>query len=288
MASQPDDAPPPEQPARRPLPAWSLSASGVHRIPLPLEWPQQITRDWAWGGSTGKGVRVCILDSGVERGHPLVGELDGAVVVEANADAEGGFTVRDDDEGDACGHGTACAGIIRALAPDAGLFSVRVLGAGFKGSGKVLLEGLRWSVEQGFHVINMSLSTTKRELAALLHELADTAYFQRTVLVASAHNMPVESFPWKFSSVISVGSHELPDPHAFFYNPAPPVEFFARGVDVDVAWLGGGILRSTGNSFATPHVTGLCALVLGKHPQLTPFQLKNVLYLTSNNVGGDE
>jgi subtilisin len=288
MASQPDDTPPPEQPERRPLPAWSLSASGVHRIPLPLEWPQQITRDWAWGGSTGKGVRVCILDSGVERGHPLVGELDGAVVVEANADAEGGFTVRDDDEGDACGHGTACAGIIRALALDASLFSVRVLGAGFKGSGKVLLEGLRWSVEQGFHVINMSLSTTKRELAALLHELADTAYFQRTVLVASAHNMPVESFPWKFSSVISVGSHELPDPHAFFYNPAPPVEFFARGVDVDVAWLGGGILRSTGNSFATPHVTGLCALVLGKHPQLTPFQLKNVLYLTSNNVGGGE
>jgi subtilisin family serine protease len=288
VASQPDDAPQPDKPERRPLPAWSLSASGVHRIPLPLEWPQQITRDWAWGGSTGKGVRVCILDSGVEQGHPLVGELEGAVVVEANADAEGGFTVRDDDEGDACGHGTACAGIVRSLAPDAGLFSVRVLGAGFRGSGQVLLEGLRWSVEQGFHVINMSLSTTKRELAALLHELADTAYFQRTVLVASAHNMPVESFPWKFSSVISVGSHELPDPLAFFYNPAPPVEFFARGVDVDVAWLGGGTLRSTGNSFATPHVTGLCALVLGKHPQLTPFQLKNVLYLTSNNVGGGE
>ena len=53
--------------------------------------------------------------------------------------------------------------------------------------------------------------------------------------------MPVESYPWRFSSVISVGSHEEPDPLVFYANPEPPVEFFARGVDVDVAWLGGGV-----------------------------------------------
>jgi subtilisin family serine protease len=104
------------------------------------------------------------------------------------------------------------------------------------------------------------------------------------VLVASAHNMPVESFPWRFSSVISVGSHESQDPMTFYFNPEPPVEFFARGLEVDVAWLGGSTLRTTGNSFATPHVTGLCALVLSKHPELTPFQLKSVLSLTANNV----
>src|SRR5919204_160959 len=69
----------------------------------------------------------------------------------------------------------------------------------------------------------MSLSTTKRDFVGVLHELADEAYFKRTMLVASAHNMPVESFPWKFSSVISVGSHELDDPFAFFYNPTPPL-----------------------------------------------------------------
>jgi subtilisin family serine protease len=164
--------------------------------------------------------------------------------------------------------------------------SARVLGAGFKGSGPILLGGLRWAVEQGFDVVNMSLSTTKRQFAGLLHELADTAYFRRTVLVASAHNMPVESYPWRFSSVISVGSHEESDPETFFYNPAPPVEFFARGVGVEIAWVGGGKILSTGNSFATPHMSGICALILAKHPELTPFQLKNVLYLTANNVGG--
>jgi subtilisin family serine protease len=62
------------------------------------------------------------------------------------------------------------------------------------------------------------------------------------------------------------------------------VEFFARGLNVEVAWLGGETITATGNSFATPHVAGLCALVLSKHPQLTPFQLKSVLHLTARNV----
>jgi len=266
------------------LPAWSLPAGSAERIEIGVEWPERVTRDWALGDSTGQGVSVCILDSGVERGHPLIGELAGSVAVVRTED--GRIDVNEDAEGDLCGHGTACAGIVRALAPQASIHSVRVLGAGFKGSGPVLLGGLRWAIEQGFDVINMSLSTTKRQFAELLHELADSAYFRRTVLVASAHNMPVESYPWRFSSVISVGSHEEPDSLTFFYNPAPPVEFFARGVGVEIAWLGGGTIRSSGNSFATPHIAAICALILSKHPDLTPFQLKNVLYLTANNVGG--
>jgi subtilisin len=270
----------------RPLPAWSLPAGTAEALALPEQWPGRVTREWAWGGSTGKGVRVCILDSGVEQGHPMVGELAGSVAVEVGEDDE--ISVVDDAEGDLCGHGTACAGIVRSLAPDCELFSVRVLGAGFTGSGSALLGGLRWAVEQGFHVINMSLSTTKSQFAGLLHEVADRAYFKRAVLVASAHNMPVESYPWRFSSVISVGSHEEPGADTFYYNPDPPVEFFARGVDVEVAWLGRTQARSTGNSFATPHMSGICALILGTHPELTPFQLKNVLYLTASNVAGDD
>jgi subtilisin len=265
-------------------PAWSLPAGTADSIALPVEWPNEVTRDWAWGESTGQGVRVCILDSGVDTTHPLVGEVQRSVAVSIGADDE--VIVEDDTEGDLCGHGTACAGIVRSFAPDCELVSVRVLGAGFTGSGGVLLAGLRWAIEQGFDVINMSLSTTKKQFTGILHELTDTAYFRRTVLVASAHNMPVESYPWRFSSVISVGSHEEPDPFTFFYNPSPPVEFFARGVDVEVAWMGGARIRCTGNSFATPHMSGLCALVLAKHPELTPFQLKSVLYLISTNVGG--
>jgi subtilisin len=264
------------------LPAWSLPADAVDRVRLEMRWPERVTREWAFEGATGKGVRVCILDSGIEVGHPLVGEVQGLFAIALGEEDE--TIVSKDEQGDRCGHGTACAGIVRALAPECELYSVRVLGGGYTGSGKVLVAGLRWAIEQGFDVVNMSLSTTKRDLAGTLRELADSAYFQRTVLVASAHNMPVESFPWRFSSVISVGSHESPDPMTFYFNPEPPVEFFARGLEVDVAWLGGSTLRTTGNSFATPHVTGLCALVLSKHPELTPFQLKSVLSLTANNV----
>ncbi len=266
------------------LPAWSLPKDAVDRIALPTHWPEQVTREWALGGSTGKGARVCILDSGVEAGHPLVGDLESAVVISIGEDDE--VIADEDTEGDVSGHGTACGGIVRALAPECSISSVRVLGSTFTGSGAILLGGLRYAVEQGFDLINMSLSTTKKPFAGVLHELADSAYFKRTVLVASAHNMPVESYPWRFSSVISVGSHEEDDSLAFFYNPNPPVEFFGRGVNVEVPWLGGRSLRVSGNSFATPHLTAICALILAKHPELTPFQLKSVLYLTATNVGG--
>lgn len=265
-------------------PAWSLAAADVARIGIDVAQPERVDRAWALDGATGRGVRVCILDSGVERGHPRVGAVAASVAVKL--DDAGRVEVVDDEEGDLCGHGTACAGVVRSLAPEAELHSVRVLGAGFTGTGSILVAGLKWAVEQGYDVINMSLSTTKRHFSEVLHELTDAAYFSRTLVVASAHNMPIESYPWRFSSVISVGSHEEPDPLVFYANPDPPVEFFARGVDVEVAWLGGGTIRATGNSFATPAIAGICALVLSKHPQLTPFQVKNVLYLIASNVGG--
>jgi subtilisin len=264
----------------RPVPAWSLAPGEAPAVETPSSWRESITREWALDGSRGA-VDVCVVDSGVEAGHPLVGSLASATAV-----------VREDDEirvvedvlGDVCGHGTACAGIIRSLAPDCRLHSVRVLGAGAKGAVDLILAGLRHAVEANHRVISLSLSTTKQRFAEELHELADTAYFNRTVVVASAHNLPVSSYPWRFSSVISVGSHEESEPLLWYANPSPPVELFARGVDVEVAWPGGGTLRCTGNSFAAPHIAGIAALVLAKHPELTPFQLKSVLHVTAANA----
>jgi subtilisin family serine protease len=265
---------------------WNMRNLAPADIPVTSEWSPRITPEWAWGGSTGRGARVCVLDSGVDGGHPRVGPVTAAYAVEPGPD--GTPVVRETEPSDACGHGTACAGIVRQLAPDCELHSVRVLGAGFSGGGDAFVAGLRWAVRQGFDVVNLSLSTTKHRFADALREVADEAYFRRVVLVAAAHNMPVESYPWRFSSVISVGSHAEGDPRLVLYNPAPPVEFFAHGSNVEVAWLGGRLSRCTGNSFATPHVAGLCALILSKHPGLTAFQLKNVLYLTAGNVKGDQ
>jgi len=113
--------------------------------------------------------------------------------------------------------------------PAADLYSVRVLGPALKGGGNAFLTGLEWAVAHGMDVINLSLSTRKQEFVPALHELADRAYFQGTVLVAAANNVPVHTYPWLFSSVVSVASHAERDPYTFYYNPNPPVEFTAPG-----------------------------------------------------------
>jgi subtilisin family serine protease len=161
----------------------------------------------------------------------MVGLVDESWVSAVGADDE--VRVAPDAAGDVCGHGTACAGIVRALAPGCSISSIRVLGESATGGARELVAGLRFAIEQRFDVINLSLSTTRRPFATTLHELADTAYFNRSLVVACAHNAPVESFPWRFSSVISVASHAGEDPLEFFVSDEPPVEFFARGVDVE-------------------------------------------------------
>jgi subtilisin len=264
------------------VPAWGATTASVRQEEFDISPMSNVTPEWAWGDSDGSGVRVAVLDSGVDGSHPLIRGLERSVGVVTDSDGE--FSVADCEPVDNAGHGTACAGLISALAPGAALTSVRVLTDGKHGSGAGLIAGLSWAIDQGFDVINMSLSTAKAQFCLALHELADRAYFRRCVLVASAHNMPVRSFPWPFASVISVASHDEPDPTVYYYNPSPPVDFYARGLRVDVAWPGGAQIRSTGNSFATPHIAGICALILSKHPMLTPFQLKSVLYLAASNV----
>jgi subtilisin family serine protease len=264
------------------LPAfsWPTNPEDQPKI-VPILW-EEITPEWAWGGATGKGVRVCIVDSGVENDHPAVaGAVKGGIIVEKGPD---GLIVKEEPHDDLFGHGTACAGIIHKMAPEAELYSARVLNQNLKGGGDALVSGVEWAVDQKMNVINLSLSTRKKEHVDALHDLADEAYFNNTVIVASANNMPVFSYPWLFGTVISVASHTEKDPFTFYYNPDPPVEFTAPGVDLDLAWAGKSWSVGTGNSYATPHITAICALILSKHPTLTVFQLKNVLYYTAKNV----
>lgn len=264
------------------LPAWSLGDRETSSLGSDPKWPAEITRDWAWGGSSGEGVRVCVIDSGVERDHPDIGPLAGAFAVAVSED--GYADVSADEVGDVSGHGTACAGVIRSLAPDCELTSMRVLSRGRKGSrgmGVDLLAGIAWAAEEGFDLVNLSLATTRRRFVERLYELTDDAYFGRTTICASANNMPQPGYPWRFSSVVSVGSHNGTDPLEFHWNPEPPVEVFACGVDVDVAWSEGTRIKATGNSFATPHICGILALILSKHPWMTPYELKAVLRATA-------
>lgn len=267
----------------QPRPAWSsaFAADAVRSLEAvqPLD---DITREWAWGGSTGEGVKVAVIDSGIDAEHPAIeGRVSGYVSIREGPD---GLIYDTEPHEDVFGHGTACAGIIRSLAPECELYSVQVLGPMLTGRGSVFAAGLRWAIENGMHVCNLSLSTKKKDYFGVFHELADLAYFRNMALVAAVNNMPVPSFPSMYASVISVASHEVQDPYRFYYNPEPPVEFGALGIDVRVAWRNGGWITSTGNSFAAPHIAGMVAKILGKHPYLTIFQLKAVLRALASNV----
>lgn len=264
------------------LPAWSEpftppSPDRLTRLPA----FHGIDREWAWGGSTGAGVTVGIVDSGVEGDHPAVaGRLIESYAVELRG---GEPEIVDAEPDDLFGHGTACAGIIVGLAPDVEIVSMRVLGPDLKGKGMAFAAGLDALIERPVNVANLSLSSKSEALLPLFHELADHAYFNKVVLVSAANNVVGPSYPSLFSSVISVAAHSEPDPWRFYYNPSPPVEFGAWGLDVPVAWNRGGHTVGTGNSFAAPHITALVALILSKHPGLTPFEVKAVLAAVADN-----
>lgn len=268
-------------------PAWSQDFTPDAIRELSAKGPfAKITPDWAWGGSTGEGVRIGVVDSGVEYDHPALGDsVRSGVVIEYDSKAKNNFRVKPDDPPtDVSGHGTACAGIIHSIAPKAEIYSVRVLGRNMGGRAIQFAAGLDWAIEHDMHLANLSISTSLEEFFGLFHDLADQAYFKSMNLVSAVNNMPEPSYPSLFSSVISVAAHEGKDPFMYYYNPKPPVEFGAPGIDVEVAWNKKQYLVCTGNSFAAPHITGITALIRSKHPELTPFQVKSVLLACAANT----
>jgi subtilisin family serine protease len=264
------------------LPAWSDAFAGDAMARLRRARPfANVGRETVFGDSTGEGVTVAIIDSGVEADHPAVGgRLVRSLRVEQGGD---GPTVVDDAGGsDLVGHGTACAGIIHGIAPMAALVSIRVLGADNRAGGSAFAAALDWAIDQRFDVVNLSLSSRSEAMAERFHELADEAYFANTLLVSAANNVIGASYPSLFAAVVSVAAHDAGDAGVWYYNPSPPVEFGGHGLDVDVAWRGGTRIRATGNSFAAPHLAGLAALIRSRHRDASPFEVKSMLAATAS------
>ncbi len=265
-------------------PAWS-KGSVLLRLDNAPDVDDTYSPDWAFGSSTGAGVRVAIIDSGIEADHPALGGcVDVASSVEFTVDTAGVVTRVDGPHRDVYGHGTACAGIVHALAPDAAITSVRVLDEGLRGRAAAFHAGLSWAVDNGYDVINLSLGAAKRDWALAFHDTCDRGYFNNSFIVTAANNVHRESFPSLFASVTSVASNSSSDPLRFHFNPEPPTEFLARGIDVEVPWLDGSTITTTGNSFAAPHIAAFAALIKAEHPELRPFQVKTALWAASANV----
>jgi subtilisin family serine protease len=161
---------------------------------------------------------------------------------------------------------------------------VKVVGGPSTAGGAGLLAWLARVVAERFDVVNLSGGTTKRSFALPLYELCDRAYFAGSLIVAAASNVVRDSYPSLFSSVASVACTFTSDPTRFHFNPDPPTEFLARGIDVEVPWKDGARVRATGNSYAASHLSGLAALLKSKYPYLRPFELKAALWANAANI----
>ena len=244
---------------------------------LTIDLWDAIRADTILEGRTGRGVRVAVVDSGIDTEHP---DLKGKVKESVEAVAEDGrIDFRPSTSGDQAGHGTACAGIITSIAPDVELYSVKVLGPKGSGSGDMFLVGLDYAIKQKFQVINLIFCGMSVVGVVPLHDLLDRAYQLGCIVVAAANNLPYPSYPSIFSSsVVSVVKRPGGDPFNFGYRYGQVIEVVAPGVEVKTTWPGGGYRQLTGNSFACPYIVGIVARIVEAYPTLTPFQIKSILY----------
>lgn len=228
---------------------------------------------------TGRGVKIAVLDSGIEAAHPL---LEGLSLADDLAVVDDGFqlaTVAGQGR-DVFGHGTAIASILRQIAPEAQIGAFRVLGEQLRSRTLIIREGARQALERGYHILNCSFGCGREDQVLLYKDWIDEAYTRGRHVVAASNNQDFmkREWPGHFPTVITVSFAQCARPDALFCRLGHLVEFAARGRDVDVAWLGGGHKKVTGSSFAAPHVAGLLARLISCCPALSPLQAKAILH----------
>ena len=227
----------------------------------------------------GKGVRIAVVDSGIDVSHPFLSEANIVGGASFHPGAGGGVRQGPFIPRDAYGHGTACAGIIFSIAPEASIYSVSVLDAQLKSSTECVKEAVTWCARNDIKVINLSLGTTNEMHQRSYSILAHAAYYRDLILVSANVNSPERSYPARLSSVIGVRATARKNTELveMGYARNNEIEFLAPGIQVRVPWLDGGFMYQTGNSFAAPHVTGIVCRIVEAFPGCSPFEVKAIL-----------
>lgn len=228
--------------------------SGVNQVKAPL----------AWDTTRAKGIKVAILDTGIDDQHPDLAP---------NMREGQSFVPHETSTRDHNGHGTHCAGTVAAaftgsgvvgVAPAALLYPVKVLDANGSGNFSWLVAALDWCIENEIHIASMSLGAAMAPTA--VSEMCDLAFANGVLLVAAAGNSGDRvGYPAAFGSVIAVSAIDSANMIAGFSCRGPEIELAAPGVDVLSTVPGGGYARFNGTSMACPHVAGVAALAWGSH-----------------------
>jgi len=225
----------------------------------------------------GRGVKVAILDSGIDRRNS---NLDGVQIQEI--DLVGGLDT-------SRGHGTAIASIIAGnesgqlgLSPSASLLSIRVLDGQGEGDSFTVAKGIIKAADQGAQVINLSLGGSSGGM--VLKNAVDYAYQKGAVVVAAVGNEGVEgvSYPAKFEKVIGVTSVDSNGRQSSFANYGEGVDIAAPGVGVFTTWENEEMVSFSGTSTATAFVSGALAAELSKNPNFSRDQVLDLIYKYSN------
>jgi subtilisin family serine protease len=226
----------------------------------------------------GRGIKIAVLDSGIDLSHPL---LEGLTLEDdlAVIDIHSQLSVVPGEGRDVFGHGTAIAGILRELAPEARIGSFRVLGEQLRSRTLIIREGARQALERGYHILNCCFGCGREDHVLFYKDWIDEAYLQGRHIVAACNNQDFTKREWPghFPSVITVTFTHCERPDALFCRTGQMVEFAARGEDIEVAWIGGGQKKVTGSSFAAPRAAGLLSRLLSQSPTLPPLQAKAML-----------
>lgn len=283
---------PPVQPITRPGDDLSqLLFEGVpvvqaETVPAGLS---QIAAPSAWNITRGLGVKVAVLDTGIDYTHP-----------DLRANVRGGvsFVPGESSPMDYNRHGTHCAGTIAAglngigvvgVAPSAYLYAVKVLSASGSGAWSNLIAGLDWCIRNGIHIASMSLGAASAPAA--VGDMCRLAFDRGVLLIAAAGNAAgAVGAPALYPSVIAVSAITSSNTLASFSNRGPKIELCAPGVSVLSTLPGNTYGNLSGTSMACPHVSGVAALAWSSH-RFPPnglrqnVSIRRLLAATADNLG---
>lgn len=271
----------------------------VHAIGEVLPWGvDRIDADEVWDTNTGSGIKVAIIDTGIDYNHPdLAGNFNSSLL---------GYDFVNDDAYpmDDNGHGTHVAGIVAAVdneigvigvAPEAELYAVKVLDSSGSGYVSDVVAGIDWAVDNEIQIISMSLGTnTDYET---LRTACDNAYKAGLLVVAAAGNdgsarstRDTVDYPARYDSVIAVAATNQNDGRAIWgwtsaSSTGPAVELAAPGDKIYSTYWDDTYATMSGTSMACPHVTGTAALVWAVYPEWTNAQVRVRLQNTAEDLG---